>query len=189
MRPRPAFFALFLFAGCSSDDGSVETKTASMTAGAQVITFPTRPLSDIPIAAFKDPIDQKIALTGLPVAGRYEPCVRQLAIDGEKVTTHLPTEQCVLMDEPKVWHGRWVNQYENSVFCPTGAKQMECDGAKAEIWLTSGPLNGEYGQSYSVSFVGRKTKYDGGYGHLSSYPAEIVVDRVISIKNDSALQD
>ena len=160
-----------------------------MTAGEQVITFPTRPLSDTPIAAFIDPVDQKIALTGLPVGERYEPCMRQKVIDGEKVTTNLPTDQCVFMDQPKVWHGRWVNQYENSVFCPAGANQMGCDGATADIWLTAGPLNGEYGQSYSVSFVGRKTRYAGGYGHLASYPTEIVVDRVISIKNDSADQD
>ena len=49
-------------------------------------------------------------------------------------------------------------------------------------------MKGELGEVYSVSFIGRKTKYPGGYGHLGLFEAEIIVDRVIA-KEIVASQD
>lgn len=48
-------------------------------------------------------------------------------------------------------------------------------------------MGGEIGHRYRVSFVGRKTKYPGGYGHFGLYQSEIIVDRMISLEWLSAI--
>ncbi|GGB61681.1 hypothetical protein [Blastomonas aquatica] len=151
----------------------------------EVAVFDVRPYGDIPYMAYINPIDQQIALSRSAADGGEVPCMREKMVDGEAVKTRLPIDQCVFMEPAKVWHGRWLNQYEHSVFCPTEADQKECNGANADIWLTPRLFDESNGKSYRISFIGRKTRYSGepgGYGHLSSYVSEIIVDRVISIE-------
>lgn len=49
-------------------------------------------------------------------------------------------------------------------------------------------MGGEIGNRYLVSFVGRKTKYRGSYGHFGLYQSEIIVDRMISLELLSAIE-
>lgn len=139
--------------------------------------------------AYIDPTDRQIASTRMAVNGRYEPCTREQVVSGEVVIATLPTDQCVYMEPARVWNGSWLNEYERSVFWPAEASQKAGDEPYFAIWLTGGPMEGEVGQTYTVSFVGRKTRYSGGYGHLGSYADEIIVDRVISIEPISQTED
>ncbi|WP_156139442.1 hypothetical protein [Sphingomonas sp. 35-24ZXX] len=151
----------------------------------EVPVFDIRPYGDIPYMAYINPIDQQIALSRSAADGGDVPCMREKMVDGETVNTMLPTDQCVFMEPAKVWHGRWLNQYEHSVFCPNEVDQKECNEAKGDIWLTPRLFDESNGKSYHISFIGRKTRYSGepgGYGHLGSYASEIIVDRVISIE-------
>jgi hypothetical protein len=135
--------------------------------------------------AFIHPIDRQRALARREADGFDQPCTREKAVDGYKVSERLPTDQCVYMEPARVWRGRWLNQHEHTVFCAVDAGQDECPEPKERTWL-SGMLDGEIGQRYLVSFVGRRTKYPGGYGHFGLYDSEIIVDRVISLERISA---
>lgn len=134
--------------------------------------------------AFIHPIDRQRALARTATQGYDEPCTREKTVDGYKVSEYLPTNQCVHMEPAKVWRGQWLNQYEHTVFCASDAGQSECPEPEEETWL-SGAINGESGQRYSISFLGRKTRYPGGYGHFGLYDSEIIVDRVISMEKIS----
>lgn len=151
----------------------------------EAVVFDIRPYGDIPYMAYINPIDQQRALSRTEADGGDMPCTREQVVDGGTVGTRLPTDQCVYMEPAKVWHGRWLNQYERSVFCPTEANQKECNGAKADMWLTPALFDEANGVAYMITFVGRKTRYSGdpgGYGHFGSYSSEIIVDRVISLE-------
>ena len=181
---------IFFIAGCTPDVPVVESESKITVSDDDLIVFDVTPFGDIPYMAYIDPIDQQRALSRMD--GIDEPCMREKMLDGETVVTRLLTDQCVFMEPAKVWHGRWLNQYEHSVFCPFEAKQKECNGARTDIWLSGASLDGAIGKSYLISFVGRKTRYPGGpggYGHLSSYASEIIVDRVISIEVASSPED
>lgn len=134
--------------------------------------------------AFIHPIDQQRALERPESLDYVTPCTREKTVDGYKVSETLPTDQCVHMEPARVWRGQWLNQYEHTVFCATDAGQSECPEPKERTWLI-GAIDGESGQRYRVSFVGRKTRYPGGYGHFGLYDSEIIVDRVISIEKIS----
>lgn len=190
MKSLPYLVAIFLTAGCTPEIPVVESESKKTVSDDELVVFDVTPFGDIPYMAYIDPIDQQRALSRL--GGIDEPCMREKMLDGETVITRLPTDQCVFMEPAKVWHGRWLNQYEHSVFCPIEAKQKECNDANADIWLSAAPLEEANGKSYLISFIGRKTQYPGepgGYGHLSSYASEIIVDRVISIEVASSPED
>lgn len=89
----------------------------------EVPVFDIRPYGDIPYMAYINPIDQQIALSRSAADGGDVPCMREKMVDGEPVNTMLPTDQCVFMESAKVWHGRWLNHYEHSVFCPNEVDQ------------------------------------------------------------------
>lgn len=174
MKILPAIATAFLLAACGS--GKFPEKSDE-----EFKVFNTYPFGDTPYMAFRDPIDRQIAATRMPVGERNSPCERKVTIDGQVSWTSLPTDQCVYMEPAKVWRGRWLNRFEHTVFCPADEKAENCKRLDRSIWL-SGAIEGEEGQSYVVSFVGRKTRYPGGYGHLNAFPGEIIVDRLISIK-------
>lgn len=132
-----------------------------------------------PPEAYLDPVDRRIAETGVGVPGRPYPCTRQKA--GSNVVVHLPTEQCVKMLPAERWRGLWRDDFEGSRFCPAPA--TTCDGRTAgdRIWLNGGMDDAAGGGVYAVEFIGRRTMYEGAYGHMGMSDHEIVVDRFISI--------
>ncbi|PXW77967.1 hypothetical protein C7451_10372 [Blastomonas natatoria] len=158
-----------------------------MKATESYLVFDIRPFGDIPYMAFIHPIDRQRALERPESLDYVEPCTRKKTIDGYEVSELLPTDQCVHMEPAKVWRGEWVAQYEHTVFCPADAEQTQCPIPNDRIWL-SGATSGEIGNRYLVSFVGRKTKYPGGYGHFGLYHSEIIVDRMISQELLSAIE-
>lgn len=188
MRRISFLLALLLIAGfalAQKMDGS-NSRTVKTTE--EYTVFDIRPFGDIPYMAFIHPIDRQRALARTATQGYDEPCTRKMTVDGYEENEQLPTDQCVYMEPAKVWRGHWINQYEHTVFCSADAEQNGCPVPNDRTWL-SGAMGGEIGHRYRVSFVGRKTKYPGGYGHFGLFQSEIIVDRMISLKWLSAIEE
>ena len=114
----------------------------------------------------------------------------------------LPIDQCYRMDKPRRFKGVWIDAFEGQRFIPEGTtphewprteptssgwKEQADRAIAAAIWLDVDRVklghdfrNG--GRRMLIEFVGRKTMYTGSYGHMGMSGNEIIIDRVISIK-------
>lgn len=130
---------------------------------------------------------------------REAPCAYPIEFG---VIAFKPTDQCYKMEAPRSYRGVWVDEFEGQAFIPEGAKtpewprgnpkspewKKEADRAiAATIWLDVERVNlsGEGrrdGRKFLIEFVGRKTMYSGHYGHMGMAGQEIIVDRVISLR-------
>ena len=91
------------------------------------------------------------------------------------------------MSEPKRWRGIMALGEEMRKFCEGETTQCDRSQPGEKVWLSFTKEGWEQradvgGGIYRVEFVGRKTIFPGSFGHLSGYDAEIVVDRLVSIK-------
>jgi hypothetical protein len=113
-----------------------------------------------------------------------------------------PTDQCYKMEAARRYRGVWVDEFEGQAFIPEGTKapewprgnpgspewKKEADRAiAATIWLDVERVSllhkGQRGgRKLFIEFVGRKTMYPGNYGHMGTSGQEIIVDRVISVR-------
>ena len=115
------------------------------------------------------------------------PCSRTEKVAGPVAAiSFLPDEQCYKMDPPRRWRGLWRNDFEGSQFCPAPATECSHEISEDAIWLDftvslPAPLK-EPGGLYAVDFVGRAPSYRGIYGHLGVFSREVVVDRMITMK-------
>ena len=150
----------------------------------------------MPANAYKNFSDRFIAHTGIPLPGHPYPCtyVKKDKQFGEYLQS-VPTDQCVKMSPSVRMQGLWRNEFEGSQFCPAPAKEcsfaLEDGGNERRIWLDFAapfPSSEERlpGGLYAVDFVGRRTVYRGEYGHLGVFDGEVIVDRMISIKEIEA---
>lgn len=114
----------------------------------------------------------------------------------------LPTDQCYKMESARRYRGVWVDAFEGQAFIPEGTKETEWphgDSKSAEwrkkmdraiaatIWLDVERVNLGHerqrgGRRAFIEFIGRKTMYPGNYGHMGMSGQEIVVDRLISLR-------
>ncbi len=89
------------------------------------------------------------------------------------------------MTAPERWQGLWRNDFEGSEFCPVPARNCPSDPAKGGIWLNvpegTRPAQGA-GGLYAIEFVGRRTREPGLFGHMGMFEHEMIVDRLISIR-------
>lgn len=136
----------------------------------------------IPPEAYLNPVDREIARTGVGRPGRPYPCTHKVKWRGASVVESLPTDKCVRMEPARLWRGLWLNEFEGSQFCPAPAKTCAPQSRGDHIWLTEGPLKGQNGALYEVSFIGRRTMYRGSYGHMGVFEREIIVDKLVSIR-------
>ena len=129
---------------------------------------------------------EKIAKIRQGNPGITEACLNKLKFGGE---TAFPdrVDQCFKMEPAKRWRGLWRASFELSLFCPD--LQSKCDDTSSgeKIWLTNQSKadfrhTDRNGSLYQLDFIGRKTAQRGFHGHLSSFDHEIVVDRLIGIK-------
>lgn len=134
-----------------------------------------------PPEAYIDPVDRQIAESGEGIFGRPYPCALEKLEQGDTVVMFIPTDQCVKMLPAEEWHGLWRNDFEGSHFCAAPASTCDFDAMEDRVWLEPGPMQGEVGALYEVRFVGRKTMFKGGYGHMGVSDYEIIVDRPIFI--------
>jgi hypothetical protein len=106
------------------------------------------------------------------------------------------------MEASHHYRGVWVDEFEGQAFIPEGTTALEWprgdvttsewreqfDRARAAtIWLDVSRVNlghrfRQGGRKLLIEFVGRKTMYLGYYGHMGMSGHEIIVDRVISLK-------
>jgi hypothetical protein len=130
-----------------------------------------------------DATDLKIVTDEFP--GMTKACVEKIRIGGTKA---LPkrTEDCFEMMPQQRWTGLWRNNYEGSDFCPAPARECP-DGKPGDFaWLTlpdpmAKALQGR-GGLYALDFIGRRTLHPGRFGSYGSYAHEMIVDRIISMK-------
>jgi hypothetical protein len=115
----------------------------------------------------------------------------------------LPVDQCYKMDVPRRYRGVWIDAFEGQQFIPDGAKEPQWpngnltspdtrkkfEQARSEtIWLSVGQVqlghdfNNGNGRRMLIDFIGRRTRFAGRYGHMGMSGREIVVDRVISLR-------
>lgn len=114
------------------------------------------------------------------------PCTHEIIELGFHEVTSLPTDQCFKMTKPQRWSGVWRNDFEGSHFCLPPDRKCTHDTPGGNIWLTfpmqpESELQGR-GGLYAVDFVGRRTLYRGMFGHMGGSDYEIIVDRVILMK-------
>ena len=132
-------------------------------------------------------------------AMREAPCTYH--VDASTIGS-LPTDQCYQMEAPRHYRGVWVDEFEGQRFIPQGTNPPEwprtnptfpgwrkqAERARlAAIWLDTSRINldrksGPRGAKRLIEFVGRKTMYPGAYGHLGMSGQEIIVDRMISLR-------
>jgi len=130
---------------------------------------------------------------------REAPCIYHIEAG---VIGSLPTDQCYKMAPPRRYRGVWIDEFEGQAFIPEGTKapewprgdpkspewRQEADRAiAATIWLDVerakvGHNWQQGGRKVFIEFVGRKTMYPGHYGHMGMSGQEIIVDRVISLR-------
>ncbi|SEJ85989.1 hypothetical protein SAMN05428950_1044 [Sphingomonas sp. OV641] len=120
--------------------------------------------------------------------------------DGE--VEFLPTDQCYKMEPAQLYRGVWIDEFEDQQFVPEGTQTPEWPRTAVRskgwreqferarlksIWINTSRVN--FGAKWQrrrgrriIEFVGRKTKFAGDHGHLGMSGHEIIVDRVISLK-------
>lgn len=131
-------------------------------------------------------------------AVREMPCTYHISTEA---IGGLATDQCYKMEKPRRFRGIWIDEFEGQAFIPEGTKAPEwpriysrspgwrkqLDRAQAAtIWLDVErvKLGHDFsgGRKMLIDFIGRKTAYQGSYGHMGMSGNEIIVDRVISLK-------
>jgi hypothetical protein len=145
------------------------------------------PDEDRPPEAYVDPVDQQIARTGKGISGRPFPCEREKLADGIRYIEGVALDACVRMSPSQTFRGLWRNEFEGSRFCPAPAQECTFHTNGDKIWLTFPkdlrPYNIEAsGGLYELEFVGRQTMHRGFSGHLGVSDHEIIVDRLISMR-------
>ena len=95
------------------------------------------------------------------------------------------TEQCFHMTPRQRWRGVWRNDFEGQIFCPAPAR--DCSPGSDDVWLNfSKQLPHSklesIGGLYEIEFIGRKTVHRGRFGHFGMFNHEVVVERVISLR-------
>jgi hypothetical protein len=135
--------------------------------------------------------DRMIVRLGLTSFGVY-PCTERRP-QGDIIGS-LPTDECYRMTKPIRWQGLWRNDFEGSRFCPFPAKQCAFGTPGERIWLSmrAGSVtmkNERFGGLYEVDFVGRRTAVKGLHGHMGGSDHELIVDRLISMKQVEAPEE
>ena len=130
--------------------------------------------------------DEDMLLIKAEYPGLTDECLNRVRWEGGGLGD--ASEGCFKMEPARRWQGLWRTGFEISRFCPAPAAECQEDiDDSPKIWLTSAaPIRRPAGPSeaslYALDFVGRKTAFRGGYGHLNGYEHGIVVDRIISIR-------
>jgi hypothetical protein len=147
-----------------------------------------------PAKAYQDWGDRLTVATGIPFSGLDGPCVDKIEEqDGAYIYHMRPTSKCYRMTEPKRWHGIWTNEFEGSRFCEGAKSDCPYVGrdrrTQPQVWLGSEhswsqkhKALASQGTLFEIEFVGRRTLYEGSYGHMGMSDHEIVVDRIISMR-------
>ena len=103
---------------------------------------------------------------------------------------------CHLHRPSRDFEGLWRVEFEGSQFCPAPARECAYVPSEARkgplIWLkfaSEFPAEARDMPSgvYAVNFTGRRSLFQGSYGHLGMYDEEVIVDHMISIRKIESL--
>jgi len=87
------------------------------------------------------------------------------------------------MTEPERMRGFWNDEFEGSQFCTAPEK---CLYPAGETWLEFADPKMQRreptGTLYAVEFIGRRPLYSGSFGHFGMFTNDVIVDRMISMK-------
>jgi len=139
---------------------------------------------------FKDQVAAQMLRWGIP--WRF-PCTKSVADKNGGYYESLPDDQCFKFSGPMRMQGLWRNDFEGSLFCSAPATQCTEPRSTSKIprphfvWLQMRHHLKELediapGGLYAVDFIGRRSEYRGMYGHLGMADEEVIVDRLISIR-------
>jgi hypothetical protein len=99
-------------------------------------------------------------------------------------------EDCVQMTVPRRWTGLWRAAFEGSQFCADEAErpatQCEYKDGHPNTWFEPGTGYTPDASLYRVDFIGRRTVRAGHFGHMGMSDHEMIVDRMISMKEVEA---
>ena len=98
------------------------------------------------------------------------------------------------MQPKRRFRGIWVDQFEGSVFFEGAADASaikekigrECLNLSVKReWLAYAderlaPTNHDHARLVAVDFIGRRTAYQGRYGHMGMSNSQVLVDRMIA---------
>jgi hypothetical protein len=130
---------------------------------------------------------------------REYPCTHHIETN---VIESLPTDQCYKMERPRRYRGVWVDEFEGQRFIAEGTSPPEWprndpksprwrerfeQARLATVWLDASRVTFDQkprqrGGKWFIEFLGRRTLYPGAYGHLGMSGQEIIVDRMISLR-------
>lgn len=115
------------------------------------------------------------------------PCTYETTELGSPSIASLPTEQCYKMTKPQRIQGFWNDDFEGSQFCTI---PKDCFYPHVGTWLEFADPKMEAREPteklYQVDFIGRRPLHSGSFGHFGLFPTDVVVDRIISIKQVQA---
>jgi hypothetical protein len=111
--------------------------------------------------------------------GMTDECLNKIRWGGIPAT---PTavDQCFKMQPARRWRGVWRNEFEGSRFCPAPATKCSFYSPGDRIWLDA-PKHPDH-TLYAVDFIGRRTAVKGHYGHMGVFDHELIVDRMIAMR-------
>jgi hypothetical protein len=100
-------------------------------------------------------------------------------------------DECFTFESPRRWKGVWINAFEGSQFClPPVRRTCQQEGSGSydnvvSLEFSHSPSVQDHlvpGGVYLVDFIGRRSHGAGTFGHMGVARNDIIVDRMISMK-------
>ncbi|MGB3471558.1 MAG: hypothetical protein WBA51_12110 [Erythrobacter sp.] len=116
--------------------------------------------------------------------GMTQACLNEIRYGG--VDQWRPDDpDCFEMLPAQRWIGLWEHGWEWTNFCPV--PETTCEGISGDgTWLTfsskASPDANIPDGVHRITFIGRRTKIPGSFGHEGSYKHLMVVDQIIAIE-------
>lgn len=121
------------------------------------------------------------------------PCPdRKETIDNSTVYEAPPIDECYSLQPPKKWRGTWVlgpGEHdggfcpEGNITCTPGSRPAYDLDWRGRDYKGGAADEAEWGRSYAIEFVGRRTTYRIKSMLPINQPYMVVVDRVLSMKD------
>jgi len=153
------------------------------------------PEQKIPVVA--DAVIQKMKAED---PGITDACLEKIRWGGFEAAPE-QLDQCFRLTKPRHWRGVLHYDLEESRFCVDAVERCPPPADRESVnWLSfsskivlpetllrrpSDPLR----RDFAIEFIGRRTLYPGHYGHMGTYPNEIMVDRLISVREIKNVED
>jgi hypothetical protein len=174
---------------------AADMKRGAISTCAILLLSACKPPGHIPADAYQRWTDRMIVRFGLQNIGIW-PCPdREETIEHTKVHIDPPVDECYKLQPPQRWRGTWVlgpGEHDGG-FCPEGSApcahgsrpQYDLDW-RGRDYKGRAQAQAQWGKSYRVDLIGRRTTYPLMGMVPDNRPYMIVVDRLLSIKEMGA---